>query len=160
MAVMGENILSAMKTRLEKITVANGYPFDIKSVVVYNNEMNIEKVESKLPYIELVQGQEVYEHETCGHLNRITQILIRIVASPKKDDLFMEQFKSAVVRCIYGDSWTASGNSGIQLTNGVTYPKLVSSVPDYGMIKSNRIYAILFEINSKSQTWNFEKKEL
>jgi len=155
MTCQGSLLLSGLKTRLESIRESNGYPLTIKNVLISHNEMTINTDASKCPIIEVVQGNEEYEHGVNGLMHKWTEIGFRLVAAKGADDSFMETFKSAVVRCIYSNSYSSQGNAGIHLADGVVMPRVIRCVPDYGVIQANRIYVLIFEVETITRTWSF-----
>jgi hypothetical protein len=156
MTCPGEELLDALKTRLESIRVENGYPLTVKKVLVSHNQISINVDSMTCPMIEVVQGVEQYAHAGLnGMVTKVTDIGLRLVGKKGDDDKFMERFKSAVVRCIYCNGYDKQGNDGIRLSRQVVMPKLVQTVPDYGVIEANRVYVMVFEIESTTQTWSF-----
>lgn len=155
MKSQGELLLEGLQARLETIKTSNAYPLTIKSVIVNHNQININVDDMNCPLIEIVQGNETYEHKTNGMLHKWTDIGLRLVAAKSATDLYMEQFKSCVTRCIYCNGYDKQGNDGIRLASQVVMPRLTQTVPDYGVIDSNRIYVMIFEVETITQTWRF-----
>lgn len=155
MTCQGEELLNALKSRLEKIQTANAYPISVKKVLVSHNELQINVESSSCPLIEIVQGVESYEHMPNGGMRKISDIGLRLIAKKGETDQYMERFKSAIVRCIYCDAYDKQGNDGIRLSSGVVHPRIIQTIPDYGVIEANRIYVVVFEVISNIQTWSF-----
>jgi hypothetical protein len=154
MTIQGELLLDAVQARLRKITEANNYPLTVKDVWIHN-EITLQLDAMKCPIIEVIQGPEVYEHHVGGAFTKWTELHLRLIASKNNDDKYMERFKSAVCRCMYCDGYDIKGNSGIRLSEGVVMPRMVRTIPDFGVIDANRVYVMVFEIESKTQTWSF-----
>jgi hypothetical protein len=148
----GQRILAALQARLQKITVANGYPITVKEVLINNGEIEFGVSHDRLPLIDVIQADEVYEHEMSGAVVVTASIILRLVLPQGNTDSAMEEFKSAVVRCLYCDSYNALGNAGVHLADGnggtITWPRLVSCQADVALVNGNRVYALMFEINS------------
>jgi hypothetical protein len=155
----GARIIYALKARLESIKTANGYPMSVREVSVNVGEITFDLPSNRLPLIEVIQAPERYEHEACGAVEIVTSVILRLVDERPKTDPDMEFFKSSVIRAIYGNSYNATGNTGIGLEDGqgrsIIFPRLVSCETDLNMVPGNRIYALLFELRSRRQTWKF-----
>ena len=142
----GQRILAALQARLQRITVANGFPITVKEVLLNKGEIEFGISGDRLPLIDIIQADETYEHETSGFIGITTSIILRIVLPQGATDSDMEEFKSSVVRCIYANSYIkTTGNSGVHLDDGqggtITYPRLINCQNDIAMVQGNRIYA-------------------
>lgn len=160
MTTLGQRILAALQTRLQRITVANGFPLTVKTILLNNGEIEFGISADRLPLIDIIQANENYEHESSGFVNVVTSVILRLVLVRGSTDSDMEEFKSAVIRCIYANSYVAnSGNTGINLADnagGTIYlPRLITCENDIAMVEGNRIYALLFELHSKRTVWQF-----
>lgn len=142
--------LSALKTRLEKITTANGYSLTVNEVKVDNLKvLSIDVPAIDCPIIEIIQGDAVIEPEHRKEV-WVSPIFLRLVAAPDQDDAYMENFVSAVHRCIMTDSATgASTARGATMQSGGVHTnttiKLRRVAPDLGLIDANRVYVMLYE---------------
>jgi hypothetical protein len=160
MSTPGQRILAALQTRLERITVANNFPLTVKTVLVNKGEIEFGISADRLPLIDIIQADEQYEHESSGFLNVNTSVILRMVLAQGASDSDMEEFKSAIIRCVYANSYVSnSGNTGIHLADGgggtIYMPRLISCQNDIAMVEGNRIYALLFELHSKRTVWQF-----
>ena len=141
------NILSALKARLESITVANGYPITVTTVEKDVGVLTMDINGSKLPYIEIINGGDtVINQAMTGLLQSKISITLRIVKNKSAlyDD--MAVFQACVLRCLFGNSYTVPQDNAKRLPyNGVellTRMEYLNSDPDFNMIKVNRIWDI------------------
>lgn len=150
----GEDMLDAIRDRLLSIKIANNYPINVKEVIVSHNELTMQTASERLPLIEIVQGDEFYEH-TSGSVERYSEIGFRLVEAKGKTDRDMETFKSAVIRCLFCNSYTNNGVANLHLSTGMVAPRLLRCTPDYGAISANRIYVIVVEVKLITPLWRF-----
>lgn len=155
----GADILLALKERLESINIANGYPLSVKQVKLNSASITFDFPVTSCPFIEIIQGPEEYEHNASGHLGVTQTIILRLIHAKGKTDADMEEYKSAVIRALYANSYTGNSNGGINLaSNGrhnLTNLKLLRCETDLNLLEKNRIYGLLFELKSNRQTWSF-----
>lgn len=151
----GGNVLLALQTRLLKIKTANGYPITVQQVEINKGEITFQLPSMVCPYIQVLQVDEVYTAEVGGYIDIETHIILRLVLKQDATDVEMEEFKSCVVRCIYADNYNATLNAGVSLNNTIIYPKLISCAHDCNAIEANRIAAMHWMYNRKTQTWKF-----
>lgn len=155
----GERIIAALKARLETITETAGYPLTLVQVKSDVSEITFNISEAECPLIEIIPGDENYTPKAGGNMDIMAKYYLRLVAAQGQDNAYMERFKAAVIRCLYGASFNATGNSGCALKDGqgntIVFLRVTRCVPDLNMVKSNRIYALEVEVNSNRQTWAF-----
>jgi hypothetical protein len=151
----GGDVLLAVQARLQKITLANGFPIGVKDVIIAKGQLTLNLPEAKCPLIEIIQGPENYDHQGAGQVEVSSAFILRLVNKKSSTDLDMETFKACVIRAIMGDSYTASGNSNLNFGGKIAAPKLVRCDSDYNMVDANRIYAILFETVRMCQPYAF-----
>jgi hypothetical protein len=153
MATPGQRVLAALQARLQKITVANGYPITVKEVLLNKGEIEFSIGADRLPLIDIIQVTENYEPESSGYVGVNAAVILRLVMPQGNTDSNMEEFKSAVVRNIYSDGYAMSGHAGVHLSdaNGgtIAWPRLISCEADIALVNGNRIYALMIELHSK-----------
>ncbi len=153
MASEGSLILTTLQTRLQSITVSSGYPLTVKTVALNTGNILIDIASTKLPYIEIINGDEkILERYPGGMVRGSQTITLRIVKTKSATDGDMEDFKSAVIRCLFGNTYNpaASNPSACRLNNGtrdlITLIEYVSTFTDFNMINSNRIWDVNFNL--------------
>lgn len=149
----GALILAALKSRLETITVANGYGRTVKKVRGSKSAMDFDIPVSDCPLIEIVQDSANVEHGASSGI--IVEYTMFILLIDKKDatDEQMEDFQQDVRFAIYGDSPTASGNSGITLGGNVIDCMWRSTKYDLNLVDANRRCLMEWTIRSKQVTF-------
>jgi len=147
-------LLEDLKKRLETIKEANNYPLTIKKVS-YVPAIDIEYISHELPLIEIILGDEEYLQKAQGNLECTQEMILRLVASKHFSDDEMLKFKSAVIRCIFSNSYSNQGNSGSQAfgTSDILQPKLVACVSDLNMLNANRIWNLVFKFKYVTHTY-------
>jgi hypothetical protein len=159
MSVPGSLVIDALIDRLSSIKIANGYPLNVKQVEINRSQitMNIEK--AKLPMIEVIDGEEEYQHEMSGHVQIRQIILVRFILPENSSDKEMEVFKSCIVRCMYANAFNSAHNSGVGLVlsgkKTINFPRLLQCSKDVNLVDANRIWELIFELNRSAQTWEF-----
>ncbi len=155
-------ILDALKTRLQTITVSNGYPLTVKTVELNKGEILIDIAATKLPYIEIINGDDKTLERFVGGLHRGSlDITLRIVKQKSATDGDMADFKSAVIRCLFGNSYdpAASNTSACRLNNGtrdlITMMEYISTHTDINLINSNRMSDVNFSLIYNRKITNF-----
>ncbi len=149
----GSLILTALKTRLETITVSSGYPLTVKTVSLNTGNILIDIAPTKLPYIEIINGDnKIIERYPGGMIKGSQDITLRICKQKSATDGDMSDFESAVIRCLFGNTYdpTASNPSACRLNDGtrdlITYIEYISSFTDINLINSNRIWDLNFAL--------------
>jgi len=149
--------IKALIQRLETIRTENGYPLSIKKVSS-KPEMSTTYNKMYLPMLEVILGDTQFKSKLGGNLEIETEIIVRIVAEPSKDDAYMELLQSCVFRCIFANSYTQNNNNGATLIfdNKHTVKSVIplAVVTDLNLIESNRIWNVVFSINRNSHTYN------
>lgn len=158
--VDGKRFLATLKARLQTITEANGYPLTVKEVALDEGEILMDVPLTRCPLIEIIDGRERHEGiKMGGQVEHVWQIFLRMAAPRTFDDLRMQEFQSAVVRCVYADGYGKPGNEGVSYpeggTNTIVFPRWVGTEKDYNMIESNRIWSAQFEFRSSRWTYKF-----
>lgn len=155
----GAAVLRALKARLQTITAANGYPLTVKTVEVFKGQITFNLPANVLPLIEIIQTGEDYEIGPGGHAEIVSGFALRLVQPQAVDDEGMEDFKSAVIRCIYANSYSANANAGIGLAetgrNTIVFPRMLRCQTDLNMVPGNRIWALQFQFKTQRQTYSF-----
>jgi len=149
--------IKALIQRLETIRTENGYPLSIKKVSS-KPEMSTTYNKMYLPMLEVILGDTQFKSKLGGNLEIETEIIVRIVAEPSKDDAYMELLQSCVFRCNFANSYTQNNNNGATLIfdNKHTVKSVIplAVVTDLNLIESNRIWNVVFSINRNSHTYN------
>lgn len=149
----GRDIIAALKTRLEKITVANGYGRDIKQVRLSRSGMDLDIPPQDCPIIEIYQEAVKTEHGASSHLIVDLDVMLLLIDKKDATDEDMEDFQAAVRACLYADSPTGGGNSGITLGGLVTKMAWNGSVYDLNLIEANRRCVMEWTIRSHQTTY-------
>lgn len=149
----GSDILTALKTRLEKITVANGYGRTVKNVRLSKSAMDLDIPPPDCPVIEIYQEESIPEHGASGHWSVNLQIMLLLIDVKDATDLDMEDFLADVRACLYADDPNGSGNSGITLGGVVTSVKLGRTLYDLNLIEANRRCVMEWTIRSSGSTY-------
>lgn len=146
-------ILDALKIRLETITVANGYPLTVRTVELNTGKILIDLAATKLPYIEIINGEDKTLERFVGGLMRGgLDVTFRIVLTKNSTDGDMADFKSALIRCLFGNSYdpSSSSSSACRLNNGtrdlLTMMEYNSTFTDINLINSNRMSDVNFTL--------------
>jgi len=155
----GTRVIDALVARLSKITTANGYPVNVKTVEINRSQITMNIDSLKLPMIEVIDGEEEYQHETSGHVQVRQIMIIRFIMPAGTDDKTMELFKSSIVRCLYADSFNSGHNSGVGLAlsgrNTINFPRMLQCSKDVNLVDANRIWELILELNRSAPTWEF-----
>jgi hypothetical protein len=149
----GGNALAALKARLEKITTANGYTQNVKTVRLNRSAMDLDLPDSDCPLIDIIQDETRPEHGASTHIKDETDIILLLVHSKDADDITMEDFVADVRACLYADNPNGNGNSGITLGGTVTKIQWKGLVYDLNMIEANRRYAMTWTITKHYSTY-------
>lgn len=149
----GADILVALRARLETITIANGYGRTVKKVRGSKSAMDFDVPPSDCPLIEIVQ--EAAEVDHAGSASIMVDYTFFLLLVDKKDasDEQMEDFQQDVRFAIYGDSPSASGNSGITLGGVVVSCKWRSTKYDLNLVEANRRCVMEWTIRSSQSTY-------
>ena len=144
-----------LQKRLETIKISKGYPLDVLTVKL-SPDMSLRYNAFQLPLIEIILGDEEYEQKAGGNLVCFQEVILRLVAKKTFTDDDMANFKSAVIRCIFCDSYLNQGNAGSQNfgnDSNILQPKLMACVSDLNMIEANRIWNLLFKFQYITHTY-------
>lgn len=144
----GSLILTALKTRLESITLAHGYRVDIKEVKLNTIDINMNYPSSDLPKIAILNDKARNEQAVSAQYVNNMNVWLQLVAEPEWTDLQMEDFKSDIRQALFGDSPSASGNTGITLGGKITRIDMGEEINDLHMLKVNRVSAMQFTLVS------------
>ena len=150
----GGDVLLAVQARLQQITTANGYPITIKDVMIGKGQLTLNLPQEKCPSIEIIQGPENYEHQN-SNIVITNAFVLRLIDKKTKTDIEMEDFKSCVIRALFGNAYAGTGNSALNYAGKIIAPRVVRCESDYNMVDANRIYALLLETERITQAYNF-----
>lgn len=145
-----KKFLVALKERLGSIKEQNGYPLTVQKIFLNDlTRLSIATPKIDCPAIEIIQDTESYDikHQ---HMIISSSIFLRLVHKEHTSDEDMEVFKSAVIRCLYKDSYGTGRQVALApllsaeggFTNSVI--RLKECVSDLGMIEANRVYVVHF----------------
>lgn len=156
MAISDEaKLLEAIKTRLESITIAGGYPVAVRTVIINYGVLNINVDKTKTPLIEVVQGPEEYQHGVSGQLTVNENIFLRVVMAKGTSDVDLADLKACIIRCLFADTYAGQTNDGIRLDNYASYFQLVRCESDVGLVDANRIFSLQLSITRNTATWRY-----
>jgi hypothetical protein len=150
---IGATALSALKARLEKITNANGYAVDVKTVRLNRSAMDLDVPDQECPLIDIIQDGTTPEHGASSHIKDETDFILLLVHGKDVDDLVMEDFVADVRACLYADNPNGTGNTGINLGGTVTKMQWKGLVYDLNMIAANRRYAMTWTMIKHYSTY-------
>lgn len=154
-------ILNALKTRLQSITTTAGYPLTVKKVELNAGDILMNTNSLSLPYIEIINGDnKIEEHNVGGNVRGSLNITLRIVQAKSTSDALMSDFESAVIRCLFGNTYLGSPTaSASRLNNGtrdlLTHMRYTSTFTDLNMINANRIWDINLALYYSRNITNF-----
>lgn len=149
----GSEILAALKTRLESITVANGYGRTVKKVRLSKSGMDLDIPTQDCPLIEIYQENANVESGASAHILVTYTILLLLIDKKDQTDEQMEDFQAEVRAAIYGNSPTASGNSGITLGGKAVKCQWMATDYDLNLIEANRRCVMTWTIVSSQSTY-------
>ena len=149
----GSDILTALKARLEKITVTNGYGRTIKKVRLSKSGMDLDIPPQDCPLIEIFQESSTVESGVGAHLMVTYTILLLLIDRKDQTDEGIEDFIADVRAVIYGDSPTASGNSGITLGGKAVKCQWLGTDYDLNLIQANRRSVMTWTITVSQSTY-------
>jgi len=150
---VGSDILTALKTRLESITVAHGYGRTVKTVRLSRSGMDLDIPVQDCPLIEIYQEGAMPEHGAGAHILVTYTILLLLIDKKDQTDNEMENFQAEVRAAIYGDSPTASGNTGITLGGKAVKCQWMGTDYDLNLIDANRRCVMTWQIVSSQSTY-------
>lgn len=137
----------ALATQLATITVSAGYRQTVRTILTDFSKLNLNVAESDLPLIEIVDDMTTYQHMASASFWAEMNVILFVVAPKAWTDGQMEDLISDIMKCLFGGSSNASGNTGITLGGVVQSIHLVDSRGDLNLIESNRTY--IFKIMMK-----------
>jgi len=149
----GSEILTALKERLESITVANGYGRTIKKVRLSRSGMDLDIPPQDCPLIEIFQDSAEVASGASAHMMVTYTIFLLLIDRKDQTDLGMEDFQADVRAAIYGDSPNAGGNSGITLGGKAVKCQWMGSDYDLNLIEANRRSVMAWTILSNQVTY-------
>lgn len=149
----GSEILSALKSRLESITTTNGYGRTIKKVRLSKSGMDLDIPPQDCPLIEIYQESAKVDSGASAHMLVTYTILLLLIDKKDQTDEEMENFQADVRAAIYGDSPSASGNSGITLGGKAVKCQWMGSDYDLNLIEANRRCLMTWTIVSNQVTY-------
>ncbi len=150
---VGSQILTALKARLEKVTVANGYGRTIKKVRLSRSGMDLDIPRQDCPIVEIYQESATVETHSNAHMLVTYTILLLLIDKKDQTDEQMEDFQADVRAAIYGDSPSASGNTGITLDGKAVKCQWIGTDYDLNLIEANRRCVMTWTIVSSQSTY-------
>lgn len=149
----GSDILTALKARLETITVPNGYGRTVKKVRLSRSGMDLDIPPQDCPIIEIYQESATVESGASAHLMITYTILLLLIDRKDQTDEHIEDFIADVRAAIYGNSPTALGNSGITLNGKAVKCQWIGTDYDLNLIQANRRCVMTWTITSSQSTF-------
>jgi hypothetical protein len=149
----GADILTALKSRLQSITVANSYGRTIKNVRLSRSGMDLDIPPQDCPIIEIYQESADVESGASAHIIVTYTILLLLIDRKDQTDEGMEDFQADVKAAIYGAGPAASGNTGITLGGKAVKCQWVGSDYDLNLIQANRRTVMTWQITSSQSTY-------
>lgn len=153
MSSRGRLILEALAAQLATISTSIGYSTTVRRIISSFGEMTLNTPEVDLPLIEIVNEEENYEHEASASYWANMTVILFLVAPKIWTDGQMEDFKSDIIKCLFGGSANASGNTGITLGGVVQSIHLINSRGDLNLIESNRTYVLRIRMTSQRRSY-------
>jgi hypothetical protein len=150
----GRLIIEALKDQLATISTTIGYSVTVRRIIYSIAEMTLNTPETDLPLIEIVSEEDSYNHEgaSASYWSELTVILF-LVAPKEWTDGMMEDFKSDIIKCLFGGSANATGNSGITLGGVVQSINLLNCRGDLNLVEANRTYVMRLRLTSLRKTY-------
>lgn len=154
MSSRGRLIIEALKDQLATISTTIGYSVTVRRIIYSIAEMTLNTPETDLPLIEIVSEEDSYNHEgaSASYWSELTVILF-LVAPKEWTDGMMEDFKSDIIKCLFGGSANATGNSGITLGGVVQSINLLNCRGDLNLVEANRTYVMRLRLTSLRKTY-------
>lgn len=149
----GSDILTALKSRLESISIAHGYTRNIKKVRLSRSGMDLDIPVQDCPLIEIYQESATVESGASSHIMVTYTILLLLIDKKDQTDEQMEDFQAEVRAAIYGNSPLASGNSGITLNGKAVKCQWIATDYDLNLIQANRRCVMTWKILSSQSTY-------
>lgn len=149
----GSDILTALKSRLQSITTTNGYGRTIKSVRLSRSGMDLDIPPQDCPLIEIYQESADVESGASAHIIVTYTILLLLIDKKDQTDEAMEDFQADIKAAIYGDSPSASGNTGITLGGKAVKCQWIATDYDLNLIQANRRMVMTWQITSSQSTY-------
>lgn len=148
------DILQAIKTRLETIKTVNGYPINVTKVNSGKGLLTLNLNKDQLPLIDIVNGGLEIEQNYIGQTIKVRMpITLRLVMKKEAVDQDLIEFQSCVLRAIFNNNFNPQlGEKDAMKLNGLVSHMLLEAIhPDYNMIEANRMHDIninvFFSIN-------------
>lgn len=145
MSYKQSDILNAIKTRLETITISNGYPINVKKINAGKGILTMNLSKDSLPLIDIVNGGLEIEQNYIGQTIKVRMpITLRLVLKKEATDSDIIEFQSCVLRAIFNNSFnTQLGQKDAMKLDGLVSHMLLDSIhPDYNLIEANRMLDI------------------
>lgn len=154
MSYKQNDILNAIKTRLETISVANGYPINVRKINSGKGLITLNLDKNLLPLIDIVNGGLEIEQNYIGQSIKVRMpITLRLVMKKEATDSDLIEFQSCTLRAIFNNSFNPQlGEKDAMKLGGLVSHVLLDSIhPDYNLIDANRMHDIninvFFSIN-------------
>lgn len=154
MSYKQNDILNAIKTRLETISVANGYPINVRKINSGKGLITLNLDKNLLPLIDIVNGGLEIEQNYIGQSIKVRMpITLRLVMKKEATDSDLIEFQSCTLRAIFNNSFNPQlGEKDAMKLGGLVSHMLLDSIhPDYNLIDANRMHDIninvFFSIN-------------
>lgn len=154
MSSRGRLAIEALRDQLLTISETAGYSVTVRRVIYSLAEMTMNTPEADLPLIEIISEEEVAEHlqASSSYLSQMTIILL-LVAPKDWTDGRMEDFKSDIMKCLFGGSANASGNTGVTLGGAVQSIHYLNCRSDLNLVDANRTYFFRIRLDSLKRTY-------
>lgn len=154
MSYKQNDILNAIKTRLETILIANGYPINVRKINSGKGLITLNLDKNLLPLIDIVNGGLEIEQNYIGQSIKVRMpITLRLVMKKEATDSDLIEFQSCTLRAIFNNSFNPQlGEKDAMKLGGLVSHMLLDSIhPDYNLIDANRMHDIninvFFSIN-------------
>lgn len=147
------DIIQAIKTRLEKLTAANGYATDVKKVYGDDIPMGIELNSYQMPALFVVDGPENIDFQQSCYLGS-WEIRFQLWHN-RVSDRIMQEFIRDVFKVIFADSPTAQVWDKFRgLHPSIVEVKPLSITPDLNMIEANRFAELSYLVTYRTKLYN------
>ena len=154
MSYKQNDILNAIKTRLETISVANGYPINVRKINSGKGLITLNLDKNLLPLIDIVNGGLEIEQNYIGQAIKVRMpVTLRLVMKKEATDSDIIEFQSCTLRAIFNNNFNPQlGEKDAMKLGGLVSHMLLDSIhPDYNLIDANRMLDIninvFFSIN-------------
>lgn len=144
----------AVRDRLKTVTMANGYPVDVRAVYYDDIPMGLELTPEQLPAVFLLDDGAVYGHQH-GEVAVAVNYRLQVVDGDKSTDEAMHTIIRCLAKALYADSPAAAVVDRFRaLHPGVYQLDLAADETDLHLIEANRIAALRVIVHYRTKPYD------